>query len=76
VESSRANWNDDRLDDLSGRVSHLEMRMDARFNELESRLDARFEAINSTLHDMQRSMIVTLASILAAFGGLLAAIRF
>lgn len=65
MEQGQTNWNDHRLDDLSGRVSRLEARMDARFNE-----------IDSTLHNIQRSMIVTLASILAAFGGLLAAIQF
>jgi enoyl-[acyl-carrier-protein] reductase (NADH) len=87
MESARANWSDGRLDDLSSRVSELdhrlsdrigklEVRMDARFNEVETRMDARFNEVDSTLHSIQRSMIVTLAGILAAFGGLLAAIRF
>jgi hypothetical protein len=60
-ETTRGN---DRLDDLAGRVGRLETRMDTRFN-----------AVDATLHGIQRTMIVTLASILAAFAGLLAAIQ-
>ena len=48
------NWNDERLDELSGRVDSgfKEMRegfarVDARFERLETRLDARFDKIDA-----------------------------
>ncbi len=64
MEQPEANHGNDRFDDLADRVGRLETRMDARFN-----------AVDATLHGIQRAMIVTLASILAAFAGLLAAIQ-
>jgi hypothetical protein len=60
-------------------ISHVSNRVDElgeRVGRLETRMDARFNAVDATLHGIQRAMIVTLASILAAFGGLLAAIQF
>ena len=65
MEGARATWNDGRLDDLSDRVSSLETRMDLRFDHLESRFDS-----------LQHAMIITLASILAAFAGLIAVLEF
>jgi hypothetical protein len=64
MEGARATWNDGRLDDLSGRVSSLEKRMDLRFDHLESRFDS-----------LKQAMIITLASILAGFAGLIAVIK-
>jgi hypothetical protein len=64
MEQPDAKRGNDRFDDLADRVGRLETRMDARFN-----------AVDATLHGIQRAMIVTLASILAAFAGLLAAIQ-
>jgi hypothetical protein len=58
------NWNDDRLNHLSGQVDRLSDRVDA----LRSHVDDRFDAL-------QRLMIYTLASILAAFGSTLLAIQ-
>ena len=58
MEQGRTNWNDDRLDHLSGQVDSLRQHMDERFDRL------------------QNAMIITLASILAAFGSALLAIRF
>ena len=58
------NWNDDRLDHLSGQVDRLACRVD----DLRNHVDDRFDAL-------QRSMIYTLASILAAFGSALLAIQ-
>jgi hypothetical protein len=57
-------WNDDRLNHLSGQVDRLADRV----NDLRSHVDDRFDAL-------QRSMIYTLASILAAFGSALLAIQ-
>jgi len=65
------NWNDDRLDRLSGQVDRLADRVDdlrSHVDDLRSHVDERFDAL-------QRSMIYTLASILAAFGGALLAIQ-
>ena len=70
---ARTNWNDDRLNHLSGQVDavrgqvdSLRRHMDERFERQEARMDAKFDAL-------QRAMIVTLGSILAGFGGALLA---
>jgi hypothetical protein len=64
MEQAKASWNDDRLDHLSGQVDRLADRVDS----LRDHVDERFDAL-------QRSMIYTLASILAAFGSALLAIQ-
>lgn len=56
MESSRAQWTDGRLDDLAGRIDRLESRMDARFNSL----DAKFDGL-------QRTLIVSMTSVMLAF---------
>lgn len=58
------NWNDDRLDHLSGQVDRLAGRVD----DLRNHVDDRFDAL-------QRSMIYTLASVLTAFGSALLAVQ-
>lgn len=65
MEQGRTNWNDDRLDHLSSQVDSLRHHMDDRFARIESRFDT-----------LQHAMIITLAGILAAFGGAIVAIRF
>ncbi|MDX6602647.1 MAG: hypothetical protein QOF13_1849 [Solirubrobacterales bacterium] len=65
MEQARANWNDNRLDHLSGQVDSVRDRVDA----LQHHIDNRFDRL-------QNAMIITLASILAAFGGAIVAIRF
>ncbi len=62
---ARAKWTDDRLDDLSGRVGHLESRMDARFDKLEGRFDR-----------LQNTLIVMLGGLVAATLTLTAAAQF
>ncbi len=42
--------------------------MDARFNQIEARIESRFDSL-------QHAMIITLASILAAFATLFAAVQ-
>ena len=59
-----ANWNDVRLDHLSSQVDRLADRVD----DLRSHVDGRFDAL-------QRMMIYTLTSILAAFGSAILAIQ-
>jgi hypothetical protein len=68
MEQGRTNWNDDRLDHLSEQVDSLRRHMDERFESQDARIGARFDSL-------QTSMIVTLAGILAAFGGALLAVR-
>ena len=68
MEPARANWNDDRLDRLADQVDALRRHMDERFEKQGARIDAKFDAL-------QRSMIVTLSSILTAFGSTLLAIQ-
>ncbi len=63
--TAREKWTDDRLDDLAGRVTHLELRMDARFDKLEARFDR-----------LQNTLIVTLGALVAATLTLIAAAQF
>ncbi len=63
MEASRAKWTDDRIDDLAGRVTHLEARMDARFD----RMDARFDKLEARFDRLQLALVST-------FGGLAAAV--
>jgi hypothetical protein len=59
---ARTNWNDDRLDHLSEQVDSLRDKVDL----LRDHMDQRFDSLKNM-------MIVTLAGILAAFGGALIA---
>ncbi len=71
MEQARVNWNDDRLDRLADQVDRvvdqvgaLRHHLDERFEKQEARIEARFDKL-------QNAMIVTLGSILTAFGGLI-----
>jgi len=57
MEQQRTSWNDDRLDRLADQVDRVATEVAA----LGKHMDARFDRL-------QNAMIVTLASILAAFG--------
>jgi hypothetical protein len=63
--NGRDNWTDSRLDDLADRLTRFESRMDSRLHE-----------IDNTLHGIQRSMIITLGTVLTVFGGIFAATNF
>jgi hypothetical protein len=63
--AAREKWTDDRLEDLSGRVAHLELRMDARFDKLEAGFDR-----------LQSALIVTLGGLVTATLTLIAAAQF
>ncbi len=58
MEQARTKWNDDRLDHLSGQVDSVRDQVDSLRHHMDNRFDR-----------LQNAMIVTLASILAAFGG-------
>lgn len=64
MESSRAQWTDARLDDLAGRVTELDRRltsqMEARFNSLDAKIDSKFDGL-------QRTLIVSMTSVVLAF---------
>lgn len=59
---ARTNWNDNRLDHLSAQVDSVRDKVDS----LRDHMDQRFDSLKNM-------MIVTLAGILAAFGGALIA---
>lgn len=59
---ARTSWNDDRLDHLSQQVDTVRDKVDS----LRDHMDQRFDSLKNM-------MIVTLAGILAAFGGALIA---
>lgn len=58
------NWNDDRLDHFAEQVEKRFDQIDRRFDHIEARFDA-----------LQQGMIITLASLLVAFGGLFASLH-
>jgi len=64
MAQARTKWNDDRLDHLSHQVDAVRDQV----NALQHHMDERFDRL-------QNAMIVTLASILAAFGGAIVAIH-
>jgi len=72
-------WNDDRLDRLADRFDALRLHMDERFEKQDERIQECFEKqearIETRFDRLQNSMIITLASILAAFGGAFFAIQ-
>jgi hypothetical protein len=60
MDQERTNWNDDRLDRLADQADRLAVQLTA----LGKHMDDRFDRL-------QIAMIVTLGSILAAFGSAL-----
>ncbi len=73
MEQARTKWNDDRLDHLSGQVDSLRHHMDERFERQEARMDAKFAALDAKFDALQRTMILTLAGIVASLGSVLLA---
>jgi hypothetical protein len=65
--NERAQWTDARLDDLAGRVTELDRRLTARIDTLESRMDAGFNSINAKFDALQRTLIVSMTSVVLAF---------
>lgn len=61
----RTNWNDDRLDHLSGQVDSLRDKVDA----LRDHMDQRFIHLEDRFDSLKNMMIIMLASILTTFGG-------
>jgi hypothetical protein len=80
MKQSRSRWNDDRLDAFEARMDErfdrFEKDVDQRFDRFEGRVENRFNSIDTALHQIQRSMFIGLASFLAAFAGLVVAVRF
>ncbi|MGN6814790.1 MAG: hypothetical protein ACTHK3_01725 [Solirubrobacterales bacterium] len=61
-EGTVENWNDDRLDELSG-------RMDAGFKEMRegfARVDERFERISDRLDRMNHTLLIGALGVIAA----------
>jgi chromosome segregation ATPase len=68
MENPRTTWTDERLDDLSGRITRLDNRLTgkiaelddrltSRIDRLEERVDSGFDKIDASLHEIQRSML-------------------
>jgi flagellar capping protein FliD len=72
MEQAKVNWNDDRLDHFAAQVDKRFEQVDKRFDKFEERVDARFDHLEARFDSLQHAMIVTLASFLAAFAGLVA----
>jgi flagellar capping protein FliD len=69
MEQAKVNWNDDRLD-------HFAAQVDKRFDKFEEHVEARFNRLEMRFDSLQQAMIITLASILAAFAALAVAVSF
>jgi tetrahydromethanopterin S-methyltransferase subunit G len=69
METMRATWTDERLDDLSRRVDTGFNRVDTRLDKL----DARLDNLDARLDGIQRTMIQTSAGMTAAIVGALIA---
>ena len=71
---------DARFEKFEASVDHrfekFEASVDHRFENLETSIDARFDKIDGTLHDMNRNMIVVLATVLTILGGIFTAAQF
>ena len=72
---------DERFARIDERFEKQDARIDERFEKQDARIDERFDAVqerfdklDSHLHGLKNAMIVTLAGILAGFGGAIAAI--
>jgi hypothetical protein len=71
METMRATWTDERLDDLARRVDKGFDRVDTDIRELRAEMNARFDRIDARFESMQQSMQRTtfgmLATIVAGF---------
>ncbi|MDQ3724743.1 MAG: hypothetical protein M3335_02445 [Actinomycetota bacterium] len=67
MESTRAQWNDARLNDLASRVTDLDHRLTQRIDTLESKMEARFNLLDSKFDALQRTLIVSMTSVVLAF---------
>lgn len=71
-------WNDGRLDDLSGRVDRIETKMDLGFNRLEkkmdegfARMDAKFELANERFDGIYQLLMRASCALIVGLLGLL-----
>lgn len=64
MEAVREAWTDELLDDLAHRMDRGFDRVDTDIRELRSEMSSRFDA-------MQRTMILTLGTIVAGFLGII-----
>jgi flagellar capping protein FliD len=76
MEQAKVNWNDDRLDHFAAQVDKRFEEVDRRFDKFEAHVDARFNRLEMRFDSLMQAMIITLASILAAFAALAAATAF
>lgn len=74
MQMMRESWTDERLDDLSDRVSDGFRRVDARFEQVEGGIEALRGEMNARFDSMQRSIMQAVVALsvgmLAGFGGL------
>ncbi len=56
MEQARSNWNDDRLDALSGRVDDRFDVVDQRFDHVEKNVDQRFEDVDRRFGEVNQRL--------------------
>jgi hypothetical protein len=72
MESMRESWTDERLDDFRAETSRRFDEVDRRFDRVEGRIDGLAQEMNARFDGLQRSLIITQATFIAALLGLFA----
>jgi hypothetical protein len=65
METMRESWTDERLDDFRGETAR-------RFDRVEGRIESLAKEMNARFDGLQRSLIITQATFIAALLGLFA----
>lgn len=68
----RESWTDARLDDFRGETARRFDDVDRRFDRVEGRIESLAKEMNARFDGLQRSLIITQATFIAALLGLFA----
>ena len=72
METMRESWTDARLDDFRGETARRFDEVDRRFDRVEGRIESLAKEMNARFDGLQRSLIITQATFIAALLGLFA----
>ncbi|HEX3733996.1 MAG TPA: hypothetical protein VHU86_02460 [Solirubrobacterales bacterium] len=65
MQTMRESWTDERLDDLSSRMSDGFRRVDEDIRSLRGEVNARFDSLQRTMIQLGGAMIVALVGLIA-----------
>jgi hypothetical protein len=72
METMRESWTDARLDDFRAETARRFDKVDKRFDRVEDKVEGFAQEMNARFDGLQRSLIVTQATLIAALLGILA----